>query len=104
MIFGACSGISLRQELLTPKALVNAVRSHTVLITAIKFAIIAAVKRQRCIIYSSHKKWDFRKESLLITSPRSIPATLLFAVFTCVSKRPSTKVAVLQITEHEHCE
>lgn len=59
MFFGACSGISLREELLTAKALVNAVRSHTVPITFINFATIAAVERQRCRIYNSHKKWDY---------------------------------------------
>jgi len=59
MIFGACSDIFLRQESLTPKALVNVVRPHSVLITAINSATIAAVERQRCRIYSSRKKWDY---------------------------------------------
>lgn len=59
MIFRACSGIFLRQESLAPKALVNALRPHTLPITAINYATIAAVERQRCRIYNSHKKWDY---------------------------------------------
>jgi hypothetical protein len=78
MIVGACSGISLRQELLTPTALVNAVRLHTVPITAIKVAIIAAVERQQCRIYNSHKKWDYfkREPSNYFTMVNSIDITI----------------------------
>jgi len=62
MTFGACSGISLIQELLTPKVLLNAVRPYTVPTTAINVATIAAVERQQCRIYNSHKKWNYLQQ------------------------------------------